>query len=234
VYTERVTIYILGMFDWVDKLVDMVQQYAASKAVLAPLLLLFVEEAGIPLPIINGDMILAYTGYRLSLHPNGPGLWQAFLAAQVAALAGASILFFISRRWGQWLVLKLGKFIFLKEKHIKRAEGWFARFGALGIIVGRHIPGLRIPVTVFAATSGISYLTFIISTFISTSIWILFYLTLGKRIGITLHNEIARYAGFSIAVIVAIIALIIAIHVIGMYRERHADKLKAAQGRDAS
>lgn len=233
-YTERVTLFLFGVFDWVDKLVDMVQQYAASKAVLAPLLLLFVEEAGVPLPVINGDMILAYTGYRLSLHPNGPGLWQAFLAAQIAALAGASILFFISRRWGQWLVLKLGKFIFLKEKHIKQAEGWFARFGVLGIIVGRHIPGLRIPVTVFAATSGISYLTFILSTFVSTSIWILFYLTLGKRIGITLHNEIARYTGLSIAVIVAIIVGIVAIHVVGMYRERHAEKLQAPQERDAS
>lgn len=211
-------LYLFAFLGWLDLYVDLLQRFLASKAVLAPLLLLFIEECGIPLPI-SGDIILAYTGYRLSLQPSGPGIWQAFFAAQVAALAGATVLFFISRRWGQVVILKIGKFIFLKEEHIKKAERLFARWGILGIIAGRHIPGFRIPVTIFAATSGIKYPTFIISTFVSTSIWILFYLIIGRRIGASFHTEIQQYVGATVGVVVAVIVLFVAIHLVGLYRE---------------
>lgn len=218
-YTRSVKETAFFLFDWIDHYIDLLQQFLASNVILAPLALLFVEEAGIPIPI-NGDIILAYTGYRLSTTPHGPAIWQAFIAAQIAALLGATILFFISRRWGQMLIMKLGKFVFLKEKQIKQAENLFARWGILGIIVGRHIPGLRIPVTIFAATSGIKYLTFILSTFVSTSIWILFYLIAGKRIGASFHGEVQRYVGSSVAVVVGVVVLFVAIHLIGIYRER--------------
>lgn len=225
--------YVFSLFGWIDQYVDILQRFLASKMVLAPLLLLFVEEAGIPLPV-NGDIILAYTGYRISTNTSGPGIWQAFIAAQIAALAGATILFFLSRRWGQVLVLKLGKFVFLKEKQIKQAERLFARFGILAIIVGRHIPGLRIPVTIFAATSGVRYRTFIVSTFISTSVWILFYLVVGKRVGASLHDLILHYVSTTIYIVVGLVAVFVGIHVVGIYREHRAEKLKQAQERDAS
>lgn len=214
--------YVSDFLSWLDQYVDLLQHFLASKVVLAPLLLLFVEECGIPLPI-NGDIILAYTGYRLSLEPSGPGIWQAFFAAQIAALAGSTVLFFLSKRWGQMLILKVGKFIFLKEQHIKKAEQMFARWGVLGIIVGRHIPGLRIPVTIFAATSGIKYRVFILSTFVSTSIWILFYLIIGRRIGASFHAEIQRYVGTTVGVVIGVVVLFIIFHLIGLYRESRGE-----------
>lgn len=212
--------YMFALFDWLEEYIDVLQHFLVSKMVLAPLLLLFVEECGIPLPI-NGDIILAYTGYRLSLNRGGPDIWQAFFAAQFAALAGSTVLFFLSRRWGQVVIYKLGRFIFLKEKHIKKAEQLFARWGILAIIVGRHIPGLRIPVTIFAATSGVKYLTFILSTFVSTSVWILFYLFAGRRIGDSFHTEIQQYVGATVGVVAGVVLLFIAIHLIGLWRESH-------------
>jgi membrane protein DedA with SNARE-associated domain len=213
-------------FLWANRYVDLLLDFVASKAVLAPLLFLFIEEAGVPLPV-PGDMIIAYTGYRLSLHPHGPGIWQAFFAAQVAALAGSTVLFFLSRRWGQEVIYKLGKFVFLKEAHIKRAEQLFAKYGILAIIVGRHLPGFRIPVTIFAATSGVKYTTFLASTFISTSAWILFYLIAGKQIGAHFRSQIQEYAAASVLVIVVVVVAIVLIHVIGLYREHHKNRQRA-------
>jgi membrane protein DedA with SNARE-associated domain len=209
---------LFSFLGWLDRYIDLLQNFLASRVVLAPLLLLFIEECGVPLPV-NGDIILAYTGYRLSLNPSGPGIWQAFIAAQIAALAGATVLFFISRRWGQAIITKIGKFIFLKEEHIKKAERLFARWGIIGIIVGRHIPGFRIPVTIFAATAGVKYSVFLFSTFISTSIWILFYLIIGRRIGASFHTQIQQYVGATVGVVVGVVVLFIIIHLIGLYRE---------------
>lgn len=217
-YTDNVTAYIFWVFYWIDRYIDVLQNFVASKVVLAPLLLLFVEEAGLPL-IVPGDMIIAYTGYKLTTNPHGPGLWQAFIAAQIAALAGSTVLFFLSRRWGQTLVIQLCKFVFIEEKHIRKAERLFAKYGILAIIVGRHIPGLRIPVTIFAATSGVKYLTFILSTFVSTSVWIWFYLSAGKRLGAHFHTEVQKYIGFSLGFIAAVTLGILLIHAVGLYRE---------------
>ena len=208
---------MLSYFYWLDQYIDALQTFVAGKLVLAPLLLLFVEEAGVPL-IVPGDVIIAYTGYKLSL-TNTAQLWEAFIAAQVAVMSGATVLFFFARRWGQWLIRAMARFVFLEEKHIQRAERLFAKYGVLGIIVGRHIPGLRIAITVFAATSGVKYLTFIISTFISTSIWILFFLSVGKRVGVDFHQEFQHYVGLSATVLATLTVGLFALHGIGMYRE---------------
>ena len=85
-YTEEVKLYALALFGWLDQFVDGLQHFLTLNVILAPLLLLFVEECGVPLPI-NGDIILAYTGYRLSMTPHGPAIWEAFLAAQIAAFS---------------------------------------------------------------------------------------------------------------------------------------------------
>lgn len=224
---------IFWFFYWLDQYIDTLQNFLASKVVLAPLLLLFVEEAGLPL-IVPGDMIIAYTGYKLTTNPHGPGLWQAFIAAQLAALAGSTLLFFLSRRWGQVLVIQLAKFVFIKEKHIRQAERLFAKYGILAIIVGRHIPGLRIPVTIFAATSGIKYLTFIVSTFVSTSVWIWFYLSAGKRLGAHFHTEVQKYIGFSLGFIAVVTIGILLIHSVGLYREMRHKRRQRSTERPAS
>lgn len=202
---------------WFDYYTDWLGRAVLAQSALAPLLLLFLEEAGVPI-LIPGDSVLAYTGYKVA-QGNATPLWLAFAVALFAVLAGASILFFVSRRYGQFVVDKIGKFIFLKESHIKRAENLFKKYGAWTIIIGRHIPGMRIPITIFAATSGVKYRTFILSTIVSTLAWVLLYLHLGKRFGENLHDVIHRYTGISIGVIAAVILLIIGLHIIGVRRE---------------
>ena len=213
---------------WLDQYVDVVQRVVADNVIFIPLLLLFVEETGIPI-IVPGDAIIAYTGYRLAATRGGGGFWAAFVMAQIAVLAGSTILFFVSRRWGQQILDKIGAFMFIQKKHIRHAERLFSRFGVLAIIIGRHIPGLRMPVTSFAATSGVKYRTFIISTAISTSIWILFYLTIGKGLGAAFHNELKRYVGLTLLTATLITGGIILLHGIGAYRRRRKVVTKAAE-----
>lgn len=201
---------------WIDRYTDALQHFIASNLVLAPLLLLCIEEAGVPLPV-PGDIIIAYTGYKLSMG-HGPGLWMAFVVAQIAVITGSGVLFFLSRRWGQRVIDMLARFVFLKEKHIRQAEQLFAKYGILAIIVGRHIPGLRIPVTIFAAISGVRYLTFAISTFISTSIWILFCLSIGRSLGANFHLELQHYVGGVFVLVLGAGAVVVALHLIGRYR----------------
>ncbi len=54
----------LGL-QWLTNSIELLENFIGSHVVLAPLLLLFVEEAGIPL-LLPGDSIIAYTGYSLA------------------------------------------------------------------------------------------------------------------------------------------------------------------------
>ncbi len=210
--------YFASWLSWLDHYTDTIQHFIASQLVLSPLLLLFIEEMGIPI-IMPGDAILGYVGYKLSLSHNASEFWPAFIVAQISILGGATILFFLSRRWGQIIVTKLAHFVFISDKQIARAERLFAKQSILAIIVGRHIPGLRIIITVLAGSTGVSYLTFAVSTFISATAWILIFISIGKKIGTDFHSLIQQYIGLSLAVTIAVIVCILFLHIVGLYHE---------------
>ncbi len=167
----------MSIFDsWIDWLGPFLTHHGAY----APILLLVLEEAGLPLPVPS-DVILAYTGYQISQGVLSYSI--AFGALLASVLTGSSILYYLSSKYGKILVLKLGHYLHLNEQKLLVVEEHFKKYGPWAIIFGRHIPGFRIPITVFAGISGVSYKTFIISTFISVVFWIAAYLSLGERLG---------------------------------------------------
>jgi membrane protein DedA with SNARE-associated domain len=169
----------------VDSFADVIQFFLTHQITYAPILLLILEEAGIPLPI-PGDIIIAYTGYKIST--GAIPYIGAFITILISVLIGASILYFLSAKFGQEIVLKFGQLIHLNDKKLLTVEHKFKKYGPWVIIFGRHIPGFRIPITVFAGISKIPYKTFILSTFISIIFWIPFYLGVGQKLGIkTVH-----------------------------------------------
>jgi membrane protein DedA with SNARE-associated domain len=164
-----------------DFFTDWISSFVIHQAHIAPFILLFMDESGIPLPI-PGEAYITYVGYEVSRGQLSYIL--AFLMLLASVLLGASILYFVSRRWGRKLVLKIGKYIHVDEKRLTIVEGKFKKYGFWVIIFGRHIPGFRIPITIFSGISGVPYTTFIVSTFISVVFWIALYLSVGEKVGI--------------------------------------------------
>jgi len=193
----------------VDIWADWFKQLSLHQAPLAPVFLLLLEEAGIPLPI-PGDVYLAFMGYQVS-QGKIPYL-VAFLMILFSVLVGSSILYFISKRWGNQIILRVGKYIHLNEHKVLIVEKYFKRYGILVIIFGRHIPGFRVPVTFFAGISGVPYTTFILSTFISVVFWIALYLSIGEKLGKKVlhlfHTNPYAYLLFSIPFLIFIVSML--------------------------
>lgn len=211
------------LFILLDQYTDNIQSFVGAHIVLAPLLILIAEEMGLP-TLVPGDAILGYVGYSLS-KTHTATLWEAFILAMFAVILGSSILFFVARKWGQIVLEKLSRFIFLKEKHLKKAELLFEKYGVWAIIFGRHIPGMRAPITIFSATSGIRYRTFLICTTISTSVWVLFYLSIGNRYGRDIQKSIHTYAALTIGLIIISVLLVIGLHIVGRHKANIENKV---------
>lgn len=163
-----------------DIAADVVEAFLKSQTALAPVLLLTLEESGIPVPI-PGDIVIAYLGYQVSLG-HIPYV-AAFILLLTSVLGGSSLLYYLSSRFGNQIVTKFGPYLHISEKKLITVEKKFRKFGPLVIIFGRHIPGFRIPITIFSGMSQVTYKTFIISTFLSVIIWIPVNLALGAHLG---------------------------------------------------
>jgi len=146
----------------------------------ASLLLLYVEESGVPLPV-PGDVYVIYIGQAAARSPSS--LIASWLAIIAIVVAGSSNLYLVSRRWGGRLLRgRLGTILHVDPEGISRAEHWFGRWGALAIIFGRHVPGFRVPITVLAGTLEVRYPVFAASVAVSTAAWSAVWLLLGDRV----------------------------------------------------
>lgn len=161
-------------------LTDWITYLMVHKSIITPALLIILDEAGIPLPV-PGDFTTIYMGYQVS--KGEISYAAAFLFPVSMALVGSSLLYFLARRYGERLIHRFGKHLNLDEKRLKNLEKQFDKWGAWVIIFGRHVPGIRIPITIFAGLSGISYIKFLLSTFVSSAAGVAVYLWIGQKLG---------------------------------------------------
>jgi membrane protein DedA with SNARE-associated domain len=143
--------------------------------------LLYIEESGVPLPV-PGDIFVMYVGAHV---PRYLVSWvAAWLGLIAVVVLGATNLFFISRRWGRRLAeSRYAHLVHLSPERLQRAEKWFARYGVLAIIFGRHIPGFRVPITLAAGILRVRYRVFAASVAVSTAIWAGVFLIVGINFG---------------------------------------------------
>jgi len=138
--------------------------------------LVLIEEAGIPIPI-PGDTLVMLAGAR---HHKTLGYDVGILLlSSLAVFIGSSVLYFVMRRNGRPLLAKYGKYIHLNERRLDMLERWFVKRGRLAIVLGRLIPGLRIPTTIMAGLADVPYSVYAPTAALAAVIWSLFYFWLG-------------------------------------------------------
>jgi len=143
-------------------------------------LVIFAEELGIPLPV-PGDVAISYGGYLTTT--GAIPYVQAYLAVVGGAVIGSLGLFTLNRRFGRPFLHRFGRYVGLTEARLNRAEAAFRRWGPWAVILGRHIPGMRIYMSAFAGISGMPYRLFVPCVAVSATIWAAIFLELGRHLG---------------------------------------------------
>ena len=169
----------MDIFNSFDQFQDFIVSFVTQQTYLAPILLLMLEEMGIPLPF--ADIVIMYTGYQVAVG-RIPYL-SAFIILLLADIAGATFLYLLAKRYGKTIVDKFGRYIDLDMDKLNSFEGFFRKYGPIAIIIGRHIYGFKVPITIFSGISKMRYRTFMLSVAISDSFWIPFYLSIGRKLG---------------------------------------------------
>src|SRR6266566_3653678 len=114
---------------------------------------------------------------------------------------------------GRALALRWGKYVFLTEERLNKAEGFFDRRGAIVITFARFVEGLRQANGIIAGITGMHWLRFLIFNAIGAALWVGTWVSLGyvagNHIG-TIYHYITLYSYYAlIALAVLIVGYIV-------------------------
>lgn len=158
-------------------------------AVILICALVFVEEAGVPLPMLPGDILLMIGGILIA---NGAVDWRAMVPALVVSTAsGATVAFLWARAIGRPGLRALGRRLGA-EALIERATERLKRTGALGVFVSRIIPGLRVNASLAAGAGGMSLDTFVAGLLPAVVVWGGLFVVVGVLVGVPAEALMTR------------------------------------------
>lgn len=138
---------------------------------LGILLLIMIENVFPPIP---SEIILGFGGF-MTKNTNLTLFGVIFISA-IGSCLGASILYFIGYvinkdRLIKFTKTKIGKLLNFKEVDIENANDWFLKRGYKSILFGRFVPIIRSIISIPAGISKMSFLAFLLLTFVGTFIW---------------------------------------------------------------
>jgi membrane protein DedA with SNARE-associated domain len=169
--------------------------------------LVLVEDFGVPAP---GETILIAAAVYA-----GAGQLNIVLVALigfVAAVIGDNIGFAIGHFGGRRLVLRFGRYVFITEPRLAKAEDFFARHGGKIVTVARFIEGLRQANGIVAGLARMHWAKFLAFNALGAALWVGLWTTLGYLAGNNLgpiYDQFHRYEiYFGIAVGVLVLGLI--------------------------
>jgi len=167
---------------------------------------LFVESFGAPVP---GQTMLMAAGVFA-----GAGRLNVFgiaILGFLAAVAGDNVGYLIGHYGGRRLVLRFGRYIFVTEKRLTKAEDFFARHGGKVVGVARFIDGLRQLNGVVAGIAGMPWQRFLAFNALGAAAWVAVWTCVGYLAGGHLGEIYQRASRYEIVLLVLIGVVILAV-----------------------
>ena len=148
----------------------------------------------------------------------------AVIIGTSGSLAGAYVNYYLSLYLGRTALHKYGKYFFLKEETILRAEEVFREYGAAATFICRLLPGIRQLISIPAGLAKMPLGSFTLFTGLGAGIWVVILTAIGAWLGHlsgdmdypTLINKgkqlISDHYGWIIAAVVVFGAVYVVIH----------------------
>lgn len=181
------------------------ENFIISSGYVAILVLMIAESACIPVPselIMTFGGVLAATG-KLNLA-------LVILMGSVGNIIGAYIAWAVGRTGGRALVMRYGKYVFLRTHDLERAERWFAKRGQAAVFFGRLLPVVRTFISLPAGVAEMEPVRFGIYTFLGSVPFVGFLAGVGYAVGANYNTFVKYVQDFGYLIALAVLILIAA------------------------
>ncbi|QNU68583.1 DedA family protein [Ruminiclostridium herbifermentans] len=175
-------------------------------------------------PPFPSDVIIVLEGYLTTVGSNY-SFYSVCIVSVLGSILGSFIVYLFGYKKGSEVLKYQIVLKYISDKHIKRSEKVFHKYGKYGLIISKFIPGTSSIMVLFSGVFKVKrriYFPYIIfSIFLQQFI----YLLLGRFIG---HNVEQVKKFFSIFNLVAVIVVVVfAILIFIIYKCKKSKKVKA-------
>ncbi|ACK68656.1 SNARE associated Golgi protein [Gloeothece citriformis PCC 7424] len=188
---------------------DNIQEIAHQYGYWAVFIGIALENMGIPLP---GETITIVGGF---LAGSGElNYWIVLGSAIAGAVLGDNFGYWIGRKGGWPLLVRIGKFFNISEKQLEQARKQFSKNAPRAVFFGRFVTLLRIFAGPMAGIAQMRYSQFLLCNFAGAGLWAIIMVTLSFFLGrlIPLPQLVHTIAKFGVlALVVVIIAIVLPI-----------------------
>lgn len=177
-------------------------------------ILMTLESALVPIP---SEIIMPFSGFLSTtgrLEPIG-----VIIAGSLGNLIGSILTYYLGLKIGRTFVLKYGKYIFFKRKHLELTERLFAKYGEKISFIGRLLPGIRTYVSLPAGIGKTRPKKFVVYTLAGVVIWNSFLTFIGMQLGKRWQN-IDKYSLYLDIISVALVAAFVIYFIYVSRRDR--------------
>lgn len=165
-----------------EKLVALVAHFIiatiSASGYVGVTLLMAIESACIPLP---SEIIMPFAGYLV--YKGQLSLIGVAFAGAIGCNIGSAIAYWIGALGGRPFIARYGRFVLLNQRDVDHAERFFARHGAITVLIGRLLPVVRTFIALPAGIARMSQVKFHIYTFIGSLPWCYALAYAGMRLG---------------------------------------------------
>ena len=162
------------------------------------------ESALIPIP---SEIIMPFSGFLVTT--GSLGSIGVILAGSLGNLVGSIATYFLGIKLGRAFLIKYGRYIFFRPKHLILTEELFRKYGEKIVFVGRLLPVVRTYVSLPAGIGRTNFFKFVVYTLAGSLIWNTILTYTGMQLG---HNwrQIDQYSRYlDIVAVMVIIAFAI-------------------------
>lgn len=130
------------------------------------ILLMAMESSILPVP---SEIVIPPAAYWAT--QGRMSLVGVVVAGTIGSYIGATIMYFVSLRFGRPFLLRYGKWFFVSPEKLERAERFLARYETGGVFFARLLPVVRHLIGIPAGIVRMRFLPYSIATIVGSAIW---------------------------------------------------------------
>ncbi|ADG06691.1 DedA family protein [Kyrpidia tusciae] len=186
-----------------------VQYWISHYGYIGVFFILLIENLGVPFP---AETTLVLSGIEWT--KGAFAFLPLLVAASLGNIFGSTAAYGIGYFLGRPIVMRIARFVGIKEQKWAKAEGTFAKYRGFVVLFGKFIAGIRVLVPYLAGIERMPFLTFSLFNAISALVWVVAFTTLGRFAGVAwshYHRVMHQYLVPGLIALAVLVALYVAL-----------------------
>jgi len=171
-------------------------------------ILIVLESTMVPIPSL---LVMPFAGFMAS--QGDFSLPVILVINSTGALLGSALSYWLGAAGGKPLLLKYGKYVFVRPKDLDKTEEFFARHGKWTVLIGRFLPVVRHIISIPAGIARMPLIPFFTQTFIGSTLWGGGLMMLGYGLGARWEEIAAKAKKVDLLIAVMIVLVLVAVGV---------------------